>query len=80
MRCSIPNVDWQKASLAGSSLGAITSQINFQTQSKDAYLFLSGSLCLPSQKNTSAGTDGPVSAALCDIDVNSEERRCGSWL
>lgn len=31
MRCSLPNVHWQKASLASSSLGAIVAQINFQT-------------------------------------------------
>lgn len=34
----------------------------------------------PSQKNASVGTDGPVSASLCDIDVNSEGRQCVSGL
>lgn len=80
MRHSFPNWDWQKVCMAGSSLRAIVSQINFQTYNKNVSLSPSGSLCFPSQKKASVGTDGPVSASPCDIDVNSEGRRRVSWL
>lgn len=67
------------ASLASSS-GSNHIPNQFSDSNKHAYLSPSGSLCLLSQKTVSAGTDGPVSASLCDIDVNSEGRRHVSWL
>lgn len=65
--------------LASSDLGVTISRPFAELAQKNACLSPSGFLRLPSPKETSVGTDGPVSVSLCDIDVNSEGRRHVSW-
>lgn len=67
-----------KGSLASSSLQSIISYPKsiFRLRTKVS-IFL---LLVLSQKNASVGTDGPVSASPCDIDVSLERRRRVSWV